>query len=86
MDGRVIQGVPAAGGQEPHWAYSQGMSRLSCSFCIMANKSDLRTAAKLRRRLFEKHADLEARIGHTFSPSRRPLPAYGVVFMWTSWG
>ena len=61
-------------GQKPHWAYAQGMSRLSCSFCIMGSRSDLRIAAKLRPRLFQQYADLEARIGHTFSPSRRPLP------------
>ena len=31
-------------GQSPHWAYAAGMSRLSCSFCILASRSDLRRA------------------------------------------
>ena len=29
-------------GQEPHWAYQAGMSRLSCCFCIMSSKDDLK--------------------------------------------
>lgn len=33
-------------GQKPHWAYSVGMSRLSCCFCIMSSKEDLKIAAK----------------------------------------
>ena len=31
-------------GQAPHWAYAAGMSRLSCSFCILASRADLRRA------------------------------------------
>ena len=31
-------------GQTPHPAYAMGMSRLSCVFCIMASRADLRTA------------------------------------------
>ncbi len=30
-------------GQQPHWAYEKGMSRLSCVFCIMSSKKDLVT-------------------------------------------
>ena len=33
-------------GQSPHWAYAAGMSRLSCSFCILASRADLRRAAE----------------------------------------
>ncbi len=61
-------------GQSPHWAYTAGMTRLSCSFCIMASPGDLRTAARLRPALFRRYATLERRIGHMLSPSRRPLP------------
>ena len=61
-------------GQRPHPAYAMGMSRLSCSFCIMASRSDLRTAARLRPRLYRTYAELERRIGHTLSPSGLPLP------------
>ena len=61
-------------GQSPHWAYAAGMSRLSCSFCILASRSDLRRAAELRPSLYRKYAHLEQRIGHTLSPTRAPLP------------
>ena len=61
-------------GQSPHWAYAAGMSRLSCSFCILASRADLRRAAELRPKLYRTYAELERRIGHTLSPTRRPLP------------
>ena len=61
-------------GQSPHWAYAAGMSRLSCSFCILASRADLRRAAELRPGLYRLYADLETRIGHTLSPSRVSLP------------
>ncbi len=61
-------------GQSPHPAYAAGMSRLSCSFCILASRPDLRRAAELRPELYRRYVELEARIGHTLSPSRVPLP------------
>ena len=61
-------------GQSPHWAYAAGMSRLSCSFCILASRADLRRAAELRPELYRTYAALERRIGHTLSPTRQPLP------------
>ena len=61
-------------GQSPHWAYAAGMSRLSCSFCILASRADLRRAAELRPDLYRKYTELEQRIGHTLSPTRLPLP------------
>ena len=61
-------------GQSPHPAYGMGMSRLSCVFCIMASRADLRTAAKLQPALYARYVDLEKRIGHTLSPSGRSLP------------
>ena len=63
----------ARAGQKPHWAYAAGMSRLSCVFCIMASRSDLRTAAHLRPDLYQRYVALERRIGHTLSMSGRPL-------------
>ena len=63
----------AAAGQKPHWAYQEGMTRLSCSFCIFASRSDFATARRLRPMLFEEYAQLEERISHTFSMSRKPL-------------
>ena len=70
-----VFGVIADAGQDPHWAYAAGMSRLSCSFCILASRADLRRAAQLRPGLYRNYVRLERRIGHTLSPSRVPLPA-----------
>lgn len=64
----------AAAGQQPHWAYQAGMSRLSCVFCIMASQDDLRTAARLRPDLYRRYVDLERRLDFTLSMSRRFLP------------
>ena len=50
------------------------MSRLSCSFCILASRADLRRAAELRPDLYRAYTELERRIGHTLSRTRRPLP------------
>ncbi len=66
--------VIRAAGQSPHPAYGMGMSRLSCVFCIMASRADLRTAARLHPALYRQYVRLEARIGHTLSPSGVPLP------------
>ena len=52
-------------GQIPHYAYQLGMSRLSCCFCILANKSDLRISAKYNKELFERICQMEKDIGHT---------------------
>ena len=52
-------------GQEAHWAYSKGMSRLSCCFCIMANEKDLKIAAEHNPELFEEIAQMERDIDQT---------------------
>ena len=62
-------------GQAPHPAYGMGMSRLSCVLCIMASRTDLRTAAQLQPALYRRYVAIERRIGHTLSPTRVPLPA-----------
>ena len=62
-------------GQSSHCAYAAGMSRLSCSFCILASRADLRRAAELRPELYRTYVELEQRIGHTLSPTCVPLPA-----------
>ena len=67
--------VNRAAGQSPHPAYEMGMSRLSCVFCIMASRADLRTAARLQPALYARYVRLEERIGHTLSPTGVPLPA-----------
>jgi 3'-phosphoadenosine 5'-phosphosulfate sulfotransferase (PAPS reductase)/FAD synthetase len=63
----------AAAGQTPHWAYAEGMTRLSCVFCIMASAADLRTAARLNPDLYREYVETEKRIGHTLSMSGRGL-------------
>lgn len=63
----------AEAGERPHWAYAAGMSRLSCCFCIMASKADLRTAAKLRPALYARYVATERRLNFTLHPSQVPL-------------
>lgn len=53
-----------------HPAYDAGMSRLSCSFCVLAGHSDLVTAARLRPGLAAEYVALEQRIGHDFQHGR----------------
>lgn len=53
----------AAAGQQPHWAYAAGMSRLSCCFCIMSSRADLTTAAKLNPTLYRRYVELERSTG-----------------------
>lgn len=53
----------AAVGQQPHWAYAAGMTRLSCCFCIMASKADLTTAARLNPKLYREYVELERSTG-----------------------
>jgi DNA sulfur modification protein DndC len=61
-----------AAGQEPHWAYAKGMSRLSCCFCIMSSKADLTTAAKLNPELYAKYVALERSTGQVMlMPSKK---------------
>lgn len=55
----------AEAGQQPHWAYRAGMTRLSCCFCIMASRPDLKTAAKLRPDLLQRYIDTERRLDQT---------------------
>ncbi len=64
----------ADAGQKPHWAYEKGMSRLSCCFCILACKSDLRLSAKLNPDLYRTYVNLERKIGHTFAQPRKGQP------------
>lgn len=64
----------AEAGQDPHWAYAAGMSRLSCCFCILSSVSDLKTAARLKPDLYRRYCELERKIGHTLSMSGKPLP------------
>ena len=64
----------AAAGQTPHPVYARGLTRCSCSFCILASRADLTRAARLRPELYARYVALEQRLDHTLSPSRRTLP------------
>jgi 3'-phosphoadenosine 5'-phosphosulfate sulfotransferase (PAPS reductase)/FAD synthetase len=59
-----------------HWAYDAGMSRLSCSLCVLASVPDLTCAAGLRPELAREYADLEEELG---VPFRRELPMAEVI-------
>ena len=60
-------------GQEPHWAYAAGNERLSCVFCIMGSRNDLRNGARHRPDLLAKYIEIERRTGYTMHMSRVPL-------------
>lgn len=53
-----------------HAAYDAGMTRLSCSFCIMASRQDLRTSAALRPDLAREYLAVEAELGMPFQAGR----------------
>lgn len=55
-----------ASGVPYHRAYDEGMTRLSCSLCVLASRADLIRAAQLRPELTAEYAEVEAEIGHRF--------------------
>lgn len=61
-------------GQELHPAYDCGNERLSCVFCIMASKNDLRNGAIQNPELYREHVELERETGYTLHMSRQSLP------------
>jgi DNA sulfur modification protein DndC len=63
--GDDVFGLIEESGQQPYWTYAAGMTRMSCSFCILSRKSDLIRASELRPELYAKYVALEADIGHT---------------------
>jgi 3'-phosphoadenosine 5'-phosphosulfate sulfotransferase (PAPS reductase)/FAD synthetase len=60
-------------GQEPHFAYAEGMRRLSCRFCIMACDSDLTVSARLNPELYARYVEMERRMGYTMSMNGQTL-------------
>jgi 3'-phosphoadenosine 5'-phosphosulfate sulfotransferase (PAPS reductase)/FAD synthetase len=63
----------AAAGQQPHYAYALGNDRLSCVFCIMGSRPDLRNGRVEHPALFRQYVDLEQRTGYTMHMNRIPL-------------
>ena len=53
-------------GTRHHWAYDEGMPRLSCIFCVLASKPALVRAAQLRPDLAAEYLGVEQRIDHRF--------------------
>lgn len=60
-------------GRKPHYAYALGNERLSCVFCIMASRNDLRNGGQHHPELLEQYAALEARTGYTMHMNRIPI-------------
>lgn len=50
-----------------HRAYSLGMKRFSCVFCVLGCKSDLTIAAIHNPELLKRYVALEEKIGHRFT-------------------
>ncbi len=60
-------------GQKPFWAYVSN-ERLSCVFCIMGSRNDLRHGATQNPELYKKYVELERRIKHTmFMKGKQPI-------------
>jgi 3'-phosphoadenosine 5'-phosphosulfate sulfotransferase (PAPS reductase)/FAD synthetase len=55
-----------ASGVESHPAYSLGMPRLSCCFCIFAPRNALVLAGRHNRELLAEYVALEERVNHRF--------------------
>lgn len=68
----VLQ-VIADAGEVLHSAYAAGNDRLSCMFCIMGSRKDLRNAAIANPVLYRRYLELEQRTGYTMHQSRKPL-------------
>ncbi|MFF3867092.1 hypothetical protein [Micromonospora sp. NPDC001898] len=52
------------------WPHDAGMSRLSCSLCVLGSKKDLLTAVRLRPGLAREYARVETDTGHSFQQAR----------------
>lgn len=60
-------------GQEPHCAYALGNERLSCVFCIMSSRNDIKNGAKHNPQLLEKYIGMETHTGYTMHMNRIPI-------------
>ena len=63
---RSIKERIAAAGTRLHEAYTAGMSRLSCRFCVLSSRADLMCSACLNPDLADRYAEVERRICHRF--------------------
>lgn len=53
-----------------HPAYDEGMSRLSCRFCVLASRRDLSIARRLSPQVAADYIAVEQETGHTFQAGR----------------
>ncbi|MER1978536.1 phosphoadenosine phosphosulfate reductase domain-containing protein [Pseudocitrobacter faecalis] len=60
-------------GQKPHYAYALGNERLSCVFCIMASRNDLKNGAAYHPELLDQYAAMEVKTGYTMHMNRIPI-------------
>lgn len=60
-------------GQEPHYAYALGNERLSCVFCIMASRNDIRNGGREHPELLSQYDAMEKRTGYTMHMNRIPI-------------
>lgn len=60
-------------GQEPHYAYALGNERLSCVFCIMASRNDIRNGGNEHPELLAQYDAMEKRTGYTMHMNRIPI-------------
>jgi 3'-phosphoadenosine 5'-phosphosulfate sulfotransferase (PAPS reductase)/FAD synthetase len=63
-ESRVWDTIKAAG-LPWHWAYDEGMDRLSCVICPLARRIDNIRGAMLNPELAQEYLALEAEVGHT---------------------
>lgn len=70
---QVLQTIADAG-EQLHPAYGMGNERLSCMFCIMGSRNDLRNAALRNPSMYRKYVEIERRTGYTMHQSRLSLP------------
>jgi 3'-phosphoadenosine 5'-phosphosulfate sulfotransferase (PAPS reductase)/FAD synthetase len=69
-----VLAVVAEAGEQLHPAYAAGNERLSCMFCIMGSRNDLRNAALANPDLYARYVEVERRTGYTMHQSRISLP------------
>lgn len=70
---KEVFGMIKDAGQQPHYAYQLGNERLSCVFCIMGSKNDLKNGAEYHPELLQEYQALETKTGYTMHASRIPI-------------
>lgn len=73
LTARQVFDVIEAAGQTPHPAYYAGNARLSCVFCIMGKRGDLRRGALHNPEMYGQLVEREERSGYTMNMGRKPL-------------